>query len=331
VIALAVYGNLTAMSYKEPQQSSFDTQWREPSMFILPEYEIFYGADHTLEWSPPVGSKELAFALSCRCPLRDLESKMRAATRRFIKAQKVNASGKNLDTGDENNSVSGARKVAATSDVRPPHGEPRRSSATRSIIDSEDLMKNSTDPARRHPQFIIEEEAPRNFTSRLKDRRHIIFPTYRLREKVHPQCHRVSRYFLWNPELQIVKKKRKTRRYEKGEAAQVTANRGGEEVCLEGLLQEKNEGKYYILILPHEYHADRHSVKPRNIFITDRMLKADRAQRQVLQQLKPRITLQTVDLTSQKLNKVYLSHPRTVSPRPLSRAPFTEKVNRGEV
>jgi hypothetical protein len=66
--------------------------------------------------------------------------------------------------------------VAATSDVRPPQGEPRRSSATRSIIDSENLTKNSTKSARQHPQFIIEEEAPRNFTSRLKDRRHIILP-----------------------------------------------------------------------------------------------------------------------------------------------------------
>jgi hypothetical protein len=109
VIALAVHDSLAAMSCKEPQQSSFDTQWREPSMFIPPEYEIFYGADHNLEWSPPVGSKELAFALSYHCPLRNLGDNMQAATLRFIQAQKVNASGENLDTGDGNKSVSGAR------------------------------------------------------------------------------------------------------------------------------------------------------------------------------------------------------------------------------
>jgi hypothetical protein len=32
--------------------------------------------------------------------------------------------------------------------------------------------------------------------------------------------------FLWDPEIQIVQKKRKKRRYEKEKAVQVTANRG---------------------------------------------------------------------------------------------------------
>jgi hypothetical protein len=73
VIALAVDDSLATMSCEEPQQPSFDTQSRESSIFIPPEYEIFYGADHTLDWSPPAGSKELAFALSYHLPLGDLE------------------------------------------------------------------------------------------------------------------------------------------------------------------------------------------------------------------------------------------------------------------
>jgi hypothetical protein len=66
-----------------------NTQSRESSTaFESPTYEISYGADHTLQWNPPQGSKELAIALSYHYPLeRDLESKMRAATKKFLKAE----------------------------------------------------------------------------------------------------------------------------------------------------------------------------------------------------------------------------------------------------
>jgi hypothetical protein len=224
VIALAVHDNLAAMSCKEPQQPSFDTQSRESSIFIPPEYEIFYGADHTLEWSPPAGSKELAFALSYHFPLGDLESKMQAATRRFIKAQKANASGdaRNLDTGDGNKSVEQETSTAAA-DARLPQGEPRRLSATRSINNSEDLTKNSTNPARQHHHrrgsipklYFGVERSSSPHPSKLSTSR-----------KTPPAVSQGLEIFLWNPEVQVVKKKIKKRRYEKEEAAQVTANRG---------------------------------------------------------------------------------------------------------
>jgi hypothetical protein len=57
----------------------------EVLIFSTPQYHINYGDDHTLQWTPPVGSKELAIALSYHFPLqKDLESKMRAAIKVFL-------------------------------------------------------------------------------------------------------------------------------------------------------------------------------------------------------------------------------------------------------
>jgi hypothetical protein len=58
---------------------------RDHSGFSAPQYQISYGDDHTLQWTPPVGSKALAVALSYHFPLqKDLESKMQAAMRAFL-------------------------------------------------------------------------------------------------------------------------------------------------------------------------------------------------------------------------------------------------------
>jgi hypothetical protein len=64
-----------------------DTSSRQSSVFEPPEYKIYYGPDHTLQWDPPAGSKELAVALSYHYPLGDLESKMRTVTKRFLKIE----------------------------------------------------------------------------------------------------------------------------------------------------------------------------------------------------------------------------------------------------
>lgn len=66
-----------------------DRTSRAESEFSAPEYNITYGQDHTLQWDPPVGSKELALALSYHFPLQaDLASKMQAATRRFLRQER---------------------------------------------------------------------------------------------------------------------------------------------------------------------------------------------------------------------------------------------------
>jgi hypothetical protein len=57
----------------------------EVPIFYTPQYHVSYGDDYTLQWTPPVGSKELAVALSYHFPLqKDLESKMQAAIKAFL-------------------------------------------------------------------------------------------------------------------------------------------------------------------------------------------------------------------------------------------------------
>jgi hypothetical protein len=61
--------------------------------FFTPQYQISYGNDQTLQWTPSVGSKELAVALSYHFPLqKDLESKMQAAMKVFLHQEQQNQS-----------------------------------------------------------------------------------------------------------------------------------------------------------------------------------------------------------------------------------------------
>jgi hypothetical protein len=57
------------------------------SVFDLAKYKIIRGPDLALQWDPPAGSKALKAALSYRYPLGDLESKMRAAIKRFLETE----------------------------------------------------------------------------------------------------------------------------------------------------------------------------------------------------------------------------------------------------
>ena len=71
--------------------AEFDTRSRESSVFEPPSYAISYVSDrtgHSLEWNPPLGSKELAIALSYHFPLeKNLAGQMRAAIQRYRKAE----------------------------------------------------------------------------------------------------------------------------------------------------------------------------------------------------------------------------------------------------
>jgi hypothetical protein len=62
---------------------------RETSVSELLEYKISYDDDGTLQWHPPVGSKELAVALSYYFPEeKDIKEKMRAAIKGFLRDQR---------------------------------------------------------------------------------------------------------------------------------------------------------------------------------------------------------------------------------------------------
>jgi hypothetical protein len=76
------------MAVNTTKQELQSRSYREPSEFSAPQYNITYRHDHTLQWEPAVGSKELAVALSYHFPLQtNLESKMQAATRKFLREE----------------------------------------------------------------------------------------------------------------------------------------------------------------------------------------------------------------------------------------------------
>lgn len=63
------------------------------SDFSTLHYQISYRDDHTLQWTPPVGSKELSIALSYHFPFQNsLESKMQAAMKAFLHQEQQNQS-----------------------------------------------------------------------------------------------------------------------------------------------------------------------------------------------------------------------------------------------
>lgn len=76
---------LETMAETTDRDHSGDQVNLEIPTFSPPQYQISYRDDHTLQWTPPVGSKELAVALSYHFPLeKDLKSKMQAATKIFL-------------------------------------------------------------------------------------------------------------------------------------------------------------------------------------------------------------------------------------------------------
>jgi hypothetical protein len=76
---------LESMAELTGRDDSGDQANLEVPIFSAPQYQINYGEDHTLQWTPPVGSKELAVTLSYHFPLQtDLESKMQAAMKVFL-------------------------------------------------------------------------------------------------------------------------------------------------------------------------------------------------------------------------------------------------------
>ena len=77
------------MAQVETLEASADLGSRESSVFEYPEYKLTYAHDFTLQWDPPADSKELAIALSWHFPKeRSIESKMQAATKRFLRLER---------------------------------------------------------------------------------------------------------------------------------------------------------------------------------------------------------------------------------------------------
>jgi hypothetical protein len=165
---------------------------RESSVFEPPEYRIFYGSDHTLQWEPPAGSKDLAIALSYHFPLqKDLESKMRTATKEFLRneariSRELRKPGprtrSRLDEG-EDSTIAGRVAVEPTAQEGP---------------------SNHVEKAAQHQSQGSQPDSPKPSTTRE--------PALAIIE--------------WNEDTESLVTNRKKRRYERSEAAKVAANRG---------------------------------------------------------------------------------------------------------
>jgi hypothetical protein len=76
------------MSRTSDAEVCLDREVRQESVSELIEYSISFNEDNTLVWNPPVGSKELAIALSYHFPKEEkVEKKMQAATMKFLRAE----------------------------------------------------------------------------------------------------------------------------------------------------------------------------------------------------------------------------------------------------
>jgi hypothetical protein len=87
------------MSDSVAREPSAERNVRSPS-FEVPEYHITFEEDGTLQWTPPAASKELALALSYHFPKqKNLEDKMQAAIRHFLRASKKRSAQAQQDKG----------------------------------------------------------------------------------------------------------------------------------------------------------------------------------------------------------------------------------------
>jgi hypothetical protein len=176
-----------------------DSSSRESSIFEPPDYEISYGEDHTLQWDPPAGSKELAVALSYHFPMGDLESKMRAATKGFLKAEAKRyperLRGTHCRSSHHQFSEANVLKTSLQqSKVMNASSRSNNNSPIKIPIESE-----HQDPGRTPPTTDVE---------------------------ASPGLHQELEFVSWKPEILGFKKTAPKRRYEKKEREKVAANRG---------------------------------------------------------------------------------------------------------
>jgi hypothetical protein len=176
---------------------------RESSIFEPPEYEISYREDHTLQWDPPAGSKELAVALSYHFPMGDLESKMRAATKKFLKAEAKRYSEKvrekNVRTFEEK-----LESVLKTSLQRQ---QPTSMNSRLNPNSSESCTSVPNEPD--HGLLQVPDHS---------------LPCIRM--EISPGSNQELKIVSWKPEILGFKKTAPKRRYEPEEREKVAVNRG---------------------------------------------------------------------------------------------------------
>ncbi|PQE31997.1 hypothetical protein CJF32_00001599 [Rutstroemia sp. NJR-2017a WRK4] len=160
------------MADSNSQDPDKDRALRESSIFDLPQYVISYNDDHTLRWDPPAGSKELSIALSYHFPLeRDLGSKMQAATRKFLRAERQKEVENPNGDALENTSTDAVRSAvdADTQVMRPSMHASESSFHMRS---SSNASNRNSLPESRTIQFLTWDADMKEFSPRVKKRRY---------------------------------------------------------------------------------------------------------------------------------------------------------------
>ncbi|ESZ94602.1 hypothetical protein SBOR_5013 [Sclerotinia borealis F-4128] len=157
-----------------PQEQAKDRAQRESSILDLPQYVISYNDDHTLQWDPPARSKELSIALSYHFPLeRDLESKMQAATRKFLRNERQKTS--------EDFKMNGTSEHHNNSDDLPLHmdTEDQVTRPTLKVLESSSHVRSGSTashrismPETRTLQFLAWDADMKEFSPRIKKRRY---------------------------------------------------------------------------------------------------------------------------------------------------------------
>jgi len=180
-----------------------DSSTRDSSFFDPPEYEISYGEDHTLQWIPPAGSKELAVALSYHFPMGDLESKMRAATKKFLKAEAKGHSER-----------IGTKHVQSLEENFPKAILQQQEGTNTSSLSNTDVNKTPINAPTELEHVMLQDSD---------------YSTPGIDWKASPsrrERHQWLEIVSWKPEILGFKKKALKRRYEKEEREKVAANRG---------------------------------------------------------------------------------------------------------
>lgn len=146
---------------------------RESSIFDLPQYVISYNDDHTLRWDPPAGSKELSIALSYHFPLeRDLGSKMQAATRKFLRAERQKGVENSTRSDVLENASTDATRPAMDADTQVTRPSMHASESSFHMRSTSNVSNRNSLPEPKTIQFLTWDADMKEFSPRVKKRRY---------------------------------------------------------------------------------------------------------------------------------------------------------------
>lgn len=263
-------------SHRSPSRSYS----RESSVFDPPVYTVYSGSDQTLQFDPPVGSKELAVALSYHFPGEgSLDAMMRAAVKKHLREERKSRESSKSSRG---RSTNGRLPIPQSEEVSSQKHRTSRSSAPRlseqtqppplpprvSVSRSDEQTDSASSGKHRSRRAVSTHNAPPypayadddaderptrpshgaslGVPSSSNSRTSKSADSHRRRRADSSEDEADLKILTWNPEVQGFKEKQKKRRYEKEEREQVRANRG--HACEE---HRRRRVKVCLVVLSH--------------------------------------------------------------------------------